>query len=417
MHVVNHRFVQVLIIVFTFSHLFAQKEDSLLKGRILNAMHIGAEYACNVLLDEQGKSRCDYNVTEGRWYEYEPPWHTGQIIYALVETYQITKEVKYLDAAKRAGDWWVSLEIKDHTKLKGMIRAAHGDYIGDVIVFATVSDGSAGLFRLFEVTGEKKYAQAPTNAGEWMLQNMYVPEKGVFYDSVDPKSGEVLKENSPFWRGKKEQTLYDVARPNNEGSIFKDMYEFTLEPKYKEVFIELCESLLEKQGPEGLWMDFMPNHKAEGSFHPRFNLWYAESLIEGFELTGDRRYLEAAAQTARMFIKVQKGDGTIYYKNYLDGRSNQNSVCGSAVAFAGIIWLRLSQYVYEDEFKGNIQKSLDWLLKNRFSQDHPDKNLAGATINIRTRRKKGKIWMTNRDIGTSFALRFLADYYRSLEAD
>ena len=119
-----------------------------------------------------------------------------------------------------------------------------------------------------------------------------------------------------------------------------DIADFAVDIKSaNKLFIELCESLVERQGPEGLWMDFMPNHKADGSFHPRFNLWYAESLIEGYELTGDRSYLEAAAQTARMFVRVQKGDGTIYYKNYLDGRSNQNSVCGSAVAFAGIIWL------------------------------------------------------------------------------
>jgi hypothetical protein len=41
--------------------------------------------------------------------------------------------------------------------------------------------------------------------------------------------------------------LYDLARPNNEGSIFKDMYEYSGKEKYKNVFIELCESLVEKQ--------------------------------------------------------------------------------------------------------------------------------------------------------------------------
>ena len=37
-----------------------------------------------------------------------------------------------------------------------------------------------------------------------------------------------------------------------------------------------CGSLVAKQGPEGLWMEFTPNNQAKGSFHPRFNLWYAE---------------------------------------------------------------------------------------------------------------------------------------------
>jgi rhamnogalacturonyl hydrolase YesR len=406
--------VYLCVLFFPLFSACSQNQKSDINDKILDAIQIGADYCTHTLLDEEGKSRCDYNMTEGKWYEYEPPWHTGQVIYALVESYKLTGKPEYLEAAKKAGDWWISLEIKDHPKLKGMLRAVHGDHAGEVIVFATISDGSAGLFRLYEATGNKKYADAPTSAGNWMMQHMWVPEHGVFYDNVDPKTGEVLKENSPFWPNKEKQELFDVSRPNNEGSLYLDMYKYTGEEKYKSLFIKLCESLVEKQGPEGLWMDFMPNNKEDGSIHPRFNLWYAESLLEGYELTKDKKYLQAAIKTARIFAKFQKKDGTIYYRNYLDGRVNQNSVCGSAVAFAGIIWMRLAKYGAGEEFKKNIEKSLHWLLKNRYSSDHPDKNLAGATINTRMRRKKGKIWLTNRDIGTSFSLRFFADYYRYL---
>jgi uncharacterized protein YyaL (SSP411 family) len=402
----------ILIIFFTiiiYCNAFAQVNS--LNEKILSAINDGANYGVDVLLDEEGKSRCDYNMIEGKWYVYEAPWHTGQLIWGLVEAYKITRNEKFLTAAKRAGDWWTGLQIKDGSKLDGMLKALHGDYIDDYIVFATISDGTPGLFRLYELTGDKKYADVPTAAGNWMLENMYVPEHGVFYDVVDVNTGEVYKDKSPFWPDKEEQGLYDVARPNNEGFLFKDMYEYTKNEKYKKVFIELCESLVEKQGPEGLWMDFMPNFKEEGSFHPRFNLWYAESLIEGYELTGDKRYLEAAKKTGQMFAKAQKGDGTIYYKNTIDGKSNQNSLTGSAVSFAGIVWLRLLQQGAGEEFKQNIELSLDWVLKNRFANDHPDKNLAGAFLETRTRRVNDKIWMTMRDIATSFGLRFLSDYY------
>lgn len=382
------------------------------KENILEAMIAGADYTADVLLDENGKSRCDYNLLEGRWYDYEPPWHTGQLIYALVDVYSVTQDQKYLDAARRAGDWWVGLEIKDHPKLKGMVRSVHGDHAGEVIVFATMSDGSAGLYKLYEATGNKRYADVPTQAGDWMLKHMYVPEHGVFYDSVDPETGEVMKEDSPFWPDKQKQELFDVSRPNNEGSLYKDMFEYTGKEKYRTVFIALCESLVEKQGPEGLWMRFTPNHREDGSFHPRFNLWYAESLLEGYDLTGDTRYLDAALKTARMYAKTQKADGTFYYKNYLDGKANRNSLSGSTVAFAGIVWLRLKGYGVGDEFDENIEKSLEWTLANRFSADHPDKNLAGGFIELRTRKRFGKLWITHRDVGTSFALRFLVDYYR-----
>ena len=379
------------------------------KQEVVTALQETADYIADVLINEEGYSRCDYNLIEGVWYDYEPPWHTGQAIYALTEAHRITGREKYLQTARRAGDWWTGLQITDHPVLNGMINSIHGDHAGQVIVFATMSDGSAGLYKLYQATGEKRYAQVPTEAGDWMLRNMCLLEEGVCYDNVDPETGEVLKENSPFWPEKEEQGLYDVARPNNEGSLFLDMYGYTGNEEYKDAFIILCNSLVEKQGEKGMWMDFMPNDKASGSFHPRFNLWYAESLIDGYELTGDRRYLDAAARTARTFAEIQDGQGTIYYQNFLDGTRDRSSVTGSAVAFSGILWIRLKEHGVEG-FDDHIELAADWVLRNRFSTGHSDPNLAGAVINTRLRHRGGKLWMTQRDIGSSFGVRFLASY-------
>lgn len=405
------RFVlKVSLMVFLGIGMAFSQGKSPAKEEVLKALKECARYASEVLIDENGKSRCDYSILDGKWFDYEPPWHTGQLINGLVEAYKLTHDERFLASAKKAGDWWVGLEIKDHPKLKGMVRAIHGDGV-NYIVCATVTDGTPGLFNLYKVTKEKKYAEVPTAAGEWMLRNFYMPKEGMLYDLVDPTTGEVIKENSPFWPDKTKQTLNDVARVNNEGSIYKDMYEYTHNEKYKEVFVNLCESLVAKQGPEGLWMQFTPNHAAKGSFHPRFNLWYAESLIEGFVLTGNKVFLDAAKKTLAFYTKYQKKDGTIYYENFLDGHSNENSVTGSTVAMAGILWIRAQQLGVGDEFKDNIERSARWVVANRFASDHPDKNLAGATMNIRTRTKGGKLYLTQRDLGTSFSMRFLASYY------
>jgi len=403
------RIALLVLIVLVFSPCAGRGDDGK-EQAVLTALEETAGYITNVLINEEGYSRCDYNLTEGKWYDYEPPWHTGQAIYALVEAHRITGRKEYLDKAIEAGNWWIGLEIKDNPKLNGMIASVHGDHAGNVIVFATMSDGSAGLYKLYEATGDKRFADVPTRAGDWMLRNMCLLDEGVCYDNVDPVSGEVMKENSPFWPDKENQDLYDVSRPNNEGSLFLDMFEYTGDTEYRDAFITLCNSLVEKQGPEGMWMDFMPNNKATGSTHPRFNLWYAESLINGYELTGDRRYLEAATRTARKFAEFQDSRGTIYYQNFLDGTRDRSSICGSAVAFSGILWLRLRGHGVEG-FDENIELSLDWILKNRFAAGHPDPNLAGAVINTRVRNKNGKLWFTQRDLGTIFGTRFLATYY------
>ena len=410
----SFRIIIISCIIF-FSHIISPiiAQNDLSKEVVLQALIDGAEYSVNVLLDDDGKSKCDYNVTEGKWYEYEPPWHTGQIIYGLVETYRVTGNDKYLEAAKKAGDWWTSLLITDHPKLKGMIKASHADQAGETIVFATVSDGTAGLFNLYQETKIRKYGDVPTSAGKWMLEHMYVPEYRVFYDNVDPVSGEVMKEESPFWPENETFELFDVSRTNNEGSLYKDMYEFTGDEKYKKIFIELCESLLEYQTDEGLWMRFMPNNHIVGNFHPRFNMWYAESLLDGYDLTGDRRYLDAAKKAIIYQQSFQLSSGIFYYKNYVNGKdSDRGSICGSAVSFMGLLSIRLVGYGVGDELMESIDQSAKWVIRNRFDNNHPDENLKGAFINLRVRNKKGKIWMTQRDVGTSLGMRFLASYYK-----
>jgi len=307
------------------------------------------------------------------------------------------------------------LQIKDHPKLNGMLKAIHMAGV-DYIVFATVSDGTAGLFYLYKKTGIEKYAIVPTEAGNWMYNNMYLPEEGLCYDMVDTLSGEVQKSWSAFWPDKEKQVLYDVARPNNEGSLFLDMYNYTGEQIYKDAFLKLSNSLVDKQWDNGLWMDFTPNDLRDNYLHPRFNLWYAESLLNAFELTGDEKYVLAALKTARTYKKIQSNDGTFFYKNYTDGRPpDKSSVSGSTVAFAGIIYLRLLEAGYGREFEKDIELCKNWLLKNRFAENHPDLNLRGATIETKVRVKKGSAIVLNRDVGTSFAVRFLADYYDYLK--
>ena len=373
------------------------------KDQVLQALNECAVYASDVLLDSAGKSRCDYNMILGQWFPYEEPWHTGQIILGLVDAYRVTGNKHYLDAAERAGKWWIGLEIKDNPKLEGMVAATHGDSRGnDHIVFSTVSDGSHGLFELGKETGNETYTRVVTDAITWMLDNMYAPELGVCYDIVELKTGEVLKTDR--------DNLGLDLRPNTEGSPFYDAYLVTGEERFKDAHILLANSLIEKQTPEGAWMDYHPNDKEEGTFHPRFNLWYAESLLEAYELTKDRKYLEAAAKTARLYARAQRNDGTIYYDNYVDGRFDKGSICGSAVAFAGILWMRLAGYGY-DEFVPNYERSAQWLLVNRYAQDHPDPNVRGAVVNTRYRNKKGRVWLTQRDVGPSCGLRVLAQYY------
>ncbi|MEM8560479.1 MAG: hypothetical protein AAGG50_21860, partial [Bacteroidota bacterium] len=266
-------------------------------------------------------------------------------------------------------------------------------------------------------TGDTTYAAVPTSAAAWAIEHLYLPEAGLLYDLVDVETGVIWTDRSPFFEAPLE--LKHVARPNNEGFLFYDAYRYSGDDQYREVFVALCESLVEKQSESGLWEEVHPN-KPQGDgpnehplgyAHPRVNTWYAESLVHCFDLTDDRRYLDAAVRTARATEQWQTRDGRIFYRNFLDGTEDRSSITGSAVSFAGILWLMLQERGVS-EFDDAIERSVDWVLANRFAADHPDPNLRGAFFETRARRDGPRVWLRVRGIATAFGLRFLSDYYQ-----
>jgi rhamnogalacturonyl hydrolase YesR len=383
------------------------------KKKIEKSLTMGIEHATKICIDDEGKAKGDYELVSGEWTEYEPAWHTGQLIKGLLDAYEVTKSEKALQHAKKAGDWWVTLQFPKGHPLEGYMNAVHGDKVGNLINTTTIADGTPGLFQLSRTTGDNKYADVATSAGKWILDNLYVKEHKLSYNIVDPDTGEIWKDKSPHEQHQDDPiTIKQVARPNAEGYLWKDMYVHTGEERYKEAYLEICDGLLEKQSDNGFWMDFEPNDPKTGKIHARFNTWNAEALLEAYDLTNDKKYLEGALKTGRGLASIQDKNGIIYYTSYTDGSADKKSPCGSGTSFAGILWLRLYQ-LGQDEFKNNINDVLDFTLKNQFSEKHTDQNLAGGYFEMRLKPKKGKVKMIYRDIATAFGLRFLSEIYQS----
>ena len=97
----------LLALIPVISLCIARNGEESIEDRILTALTETADYLSTAIIDENGISKCDYNLTEGKWYPYEPAWHTGQAIYALTEAYRLTGKSSYLETAKKAGDWLI----------------------------------------------------------------------------------------------------------------------------------------------------------------------------------------------------------------------------------------------------------------------------------------------------------------------
>jgi hypothetical protein len=257
--------------------------------------------------------------------------------------------------------------------------------------------------------------QTLVDAGRWMVDHMWIESAGMFYDCVDARAGEVMKKWSPFHPNVTHPTLNQVARPNNEGYFWLDLYRLTTDKMFLDVFVRVCDTLVATADPLGLWMQFVPNDASSGFVHPRFNLWYAESLFEGYAATGNATYLKTAIRTLETYTRFVHSDGTFYYKNYIekDGRVrfHRGSICGSGLSFASMLWKRAQRLGYK-QFDSILGVARKWLATNRFPVDHPDRNVAGALLETRSRvswENEIEQTLSMRGLASSFGVRFFAD--------
>lgn len=132
-----------LNIVFTASLLMVVctlKSQNLSPDEIIKSIKRAGNYASESLIDQEGKSKCDYDIISGEWKVYEPLWHTGQVIWGLLHAFDVTQDSQYLHTAKRAGDWWRNQQFTNHPALNGFVKGFHfGEVEDHLINFTTLS--------------------------------------------------------------------------------------------------------------------------------------------------------------------------------------------------------------------------------------------------------------------------------------
>jgi hypothetical protein len=378
--------------------------QGLSRSEIRRSVDTAATYAADRLLGADGRARGDYDITTARWTEYEPAWHTGQLVAGMLGAYDVLGHERYLERAIDGAEYFIGLRIEDPPALRGMLRTWH-DENNPNITMTTLSDGAAPIFDVYRRIGDQRILEALRDAGDWMI-GLYIPERRLFFDVINP-DGRVMGRDFPM----DPSINKDDARYGTEGSFFAHLYRATKDEKYLRYFLEPAQRMVADQ-QNGVWPQFRPNDPDSGSLHGRFNLWYAEAMLEAYDLTGEKKFLEAALATARTYAAFPDPDGTLYYRHRLDGWRSVSSPSGSVVAFTGILWLRLSQLGYH-EFDPLIERAVDWLLANQYPSDHPDPNLAGGYFELWTKVHEGDFRVFHRDIATAFGLRFLTDYLKT----
>lgn len=381
------------------------------KDVVLASIKNGADYIAQTILDREGQSRCDFEMQSRTWKKYEEAWHTGQMILALLEADSLLPKNQYLQKALFSGAWWKSLEIEEGP-LKGFLNADHGDDMPGIALFSTVSDGSHGLFRLSEKSEDPSYAEVATHAAEFLLREMPGTRPGHYLDNVDLEEKKILRTQDEVENRnelKKTDNPY-FERVNIEGSLFLDAYLFSKNEKFLKAFKDQCEATVLTQNDQGIWMSVFPNNIETGYIHPRFNLWHAEALLRCYDQFKDEKYMSGAIKTAEHYARYQLPDGSLDLAGEKADK-DKDLYSGSAVAFAGIIWLEISRKNAQHDYKENAKKAALWLVNHQYPLDYKLEEVRGGFKDLKIRSGKNEI--LNRDLGTSFGVRFLAKYYQT----
>ncbi len=288
------------------------------------------------------------------WSEQNDLCGDGGFITYLVSIYDLTKDERYLNAAKRLGDYilakgapapnggkyWnvVDLSIIDFPKGTFWVNLAHG------------TSGVGWLFTvLYNAAQDKKYLDAAVDAAKYIEGIAVGDDRAVLVPYLDSLE-----------RGPSTEFYYlsTCHGPAGTSLLFQALYKITKEKEYLDWTLKLSRGIIEAGAPE---------HYSRGYWGSQALCCGTPGLLEHFvsvyRLTGDEEFLEYARRTARTVIGhsfVEDAENDIY-KQKTSRRwlgnwwrtipSEVHSYTGLYIGTAGNAWSLLSLAAVEKNEK------------------------------------------------------------------
>ncbi len=362
-----------------------------------------------------GAMRNGYWVGLGHWEWFEPVWHTGQAILALLIAHRLSGEKRYRAAAICGGEYILRQQIVSRGD-----PVRHGHIRGYVKPDSPLSNNSTflesllGLLELHRITGEAKWRDALLDALEWTIRNAWLERDGLILDTFDWKTGAHLRPNADCKRVFTPAQIRKLgirasARPLIEDSMFHRAYRVTDDPKYLRVFRRLADRLVADQDEWGNWIGYIPCDPFVGRFQARQAWWWGYPLLDAYREFGLKKYLRAAMRAADWYVRVQQRDGSMCYSNFTDGRmSSMLAICGSATACSALLYHELLHEFGQKQYRAPLERAVTFLLTTQHGERFPDQNARGAFFEAwGAKPGLGAHVYQVRDIATCFAIRAL----------
>ncbi|MBP6891094.1 glycosyltransferase [Candidatus Parcubacteria bacterium] len=231
--------------------------------------------------NQDGGIASQYSLLYGRCPNF--PETTGYIIPTFIKGYYFLNDQKYLDAAKKAGDWLIEIQNE-----KGYFCDIF--YKDRPMIFDT-AQAMSGLIAIYNLDKNPKYLDAAKKAGDWLI-------------AQQEENGSWIKNSY----NKIPHTYYSRA-----SLCLLELWLKTNEEKYKITSIKNLNWTISQQKENG----FFENSSFFSDNSPALHTiaYTLEGLLKSYIILKDdqkiesKKYLDAAKKTADRISLIIKKDG------------------------------------------------------------------------------------------------------------
>jgi len=320
-------------------------------------------------------------------YQYVYNEITGYAINAFINLYKWLGNEKYLQYAKNAADYLISLQAKDNNTFEygAIFHSLTLPDLKNVKNYYSFDNSIIlhGMINLYKMTNEKEYHDVCLDIGNWLLKMQ--KGDGSFYSYYDAENKIIDHEYDEFF--------FDngcLHIKNSIGLMFLNHISDTT--RYYDAGLKICnwgERLLEKDGI------FWVNPRKKYVF-THSHCYATEGYLYAYYLSKKQEYLNIAQKAGEALIALQNHDGSLYrsYKNKISMKRWMNEKYKlsvrtwmnekkypwktiDATAQASRIWTLLYSINKEKKFLEPAKKAIEFITKNQ-ALDTDDENMFGG---------------------------------------
>ena len=320
-------------IIYTFLYIYDYDKDE----KILEYMSDWGDF----LLSMQNKDKDDkrYGAFHYSYYldnkEKEKKFVVGTSalsIFTLLRLYDLSSDSKYLESAKLAGDWLITMQGPDGV-MKPYVRYSDGKWLyGKKESLLYEGQVLSSLSKLYEETGEQKYYDTAEKIAQRFAQK-YEEEGGGYVE------GEYRKKN-PISNAWVVMSLMDFYKVNPHTKNFG--VGVNTDDYYKNIIFELADIVLGNQIKD--INDILNHGRWEGAYSTSGIGWISEVNGEvyrfckeqGEQASDCNKYKDAVVRAIRWLIQNTYSEENTFFLEKPEK------------AIGGLFWNKENKYVRTD---------------------------------------------------------------------